>query len=167
MEMLDRIAVQLEDDHDAMFNTRLTCKTLEAAMFDRFADEFFHCPEYCVFNKRSLLHLQSLLSTSPRLAAKIRRITFTSSFFTNVNHTQVKLALNKSETNMDEAQIASIDAYNKQQYSMLHKTSSYRSLQSSGYKAGCSQLSLLIFIKLLCLCGKLTSFSFQKPTCSQ
>lgn len=121
MEMLDRNAVHLEDDHDATFSTRLTCKTLEAATFDRFADEFFHCPEYCVFNKRSLLHLQSLLSTSPRLAAKIRRITFTSSFFTNVNHTQVKLALNKSETNMDEAQIASIDAYNKQQYSMLHK----------------------------------------------
>jgi hypothetical protein len=35
------------------------------------------------------------------------------------------------------------------------------------YKAGCSQLSLLIVIRLLCLCGKLTSFSFQNPTCSQ
>jgi len=123
MEMLDRIAVQLGDDHDAIFSARLTCKTLEAATFDRFADKFFRFREYCIFYKRSLLRLLGLLVSSSRLTARMRRITFTSSFFANKNHTHVKLALNQSETNMHAAQIAAVDAYSQHRVHMLRDQS--------------------------------------------
>lgn len=38
---------------------------------------------------------------------------------------------------------------------------------SSTYSAGDSQASRLMRIRLLCLCGKLTSFSRKNPTSSQ
>ena len=120
MEMLDRIAVQLEDDHDAIFSTRLTCKTLEAATFDRFADKFFRYREYCIFYQRSLLRLQGLLAGSSRLTARMRRTTFTSSFFANKNHTDVRLALNQNDINMNAAQIVAVDAYSQHRVHMLH-----------------------------------------------
>lgn len=123
MELLDRIAGQLEDDHDASFSTRLACKTLEAATFDRFANAFFRAREYCIFYERSLRRLQDLLASSSRLAARMRHMTFTSSFFTNVDHTQVKLALNQRETNMDAAQIAAMGAYSKYQANRLQAQS--------------------------------------------
>lgn len=103
MEMLDRIAVQYDDDNDAIFSTRLTCKTFEAATFGRLADNFFQSHEYCVFKKRGLLRLRDLLASSSRLTARMRCATFTSSFFTNKNHKHVRLALNQRETDMDAA----------------------------------------------------------------
>lgn len=120
MEMLDRIAVQFDYDYDAIFSTRLTCKTLEAATFDRFADKFFQSHEYCIFNKRSRLRLRELLTSSSRLTARMRCAVFTSSFFANKNHKHIKLALNQGETNMDAAQIAAMDTYSEYRADMLH-----------------------------------------------
>jgi hypothetical protein len=111
MELLDRIAIELEDDHDAVLSTRLTCKTLEAATFDRFAEKSFRSREYCVLYKRSLLRLQDLLNSSSRLAASMRCITFTSSLFANTNYKQVNIALNQNQTNLMAAQDAAMDAY--------------------------------------------------------
>ena len=123
MELIDRIAIHLDDDHDAMFNARLTCKTLEAATFDRFAQQFFTAHGYCITNKRSLLRLQDLLASSSRLMARMRYITFTSSFFTNMTHKQVKLALNQSEDHLGRAQVDAMDAYAQCQVKILHKQS--------------------------------------------
>lgn len=81
MELLQRITANLEDDGDAILNTRITCKTLEGATFDRFADKFFSAHQYCILYKHSLLRLQSLLESNSRLMPRMQRLILTSYFF--------------------------------------------------------------------------------------
>jgi hypothetical protein len=119
MELLQHITVDLDDDHDAILNTRLTCKTLEAAIFDCFAKKFFESHEYCILYRVSLLRLYALLASSSRLITKMRAVTLTSCFFSNINSQHVRLALNQSQTDLKSAQIAAMNAYAQGQVEML------------------------------------------------
>jgi hypothetical protein len=123
MELIQRITVQLDDDRHAIFSIRFTCKPLEAAIFDRFADTFFRSRRYCIFYKRSLLNLQNLLTSSSRLTARMQRVTLTSSFFENSTYRDIKLALLQSETDLGSAQSAAMKAYAQSQVETLHKQS--------------------------------------------
>lgn len=118
-ELLQRITVDLDDDHGAILNTRLTCKTLEAAIFDSFAKKFFESHEYCIFYRVSLLRLYALLASSSRLITKMRTVTFTSCFFANSNYKHVQLALKENETDVKSAQNAAMKAYSKAELEML------------------------------------------------
>ena len=119
MELLQRITSRLDDDYDAILSVRLTCKTLEAAIFEDFADKFFKSHEYCIFYKRSLIRLQDLLASSSRLMARMRTVTFTSHFFANMRPKHVKLALNQSETDLLRAQLSAMKAYSQNQLDIL------------------------------------------------
>jgi hypothetical protein len=119
MELLQRIAVDLDDDHDAILCTRLTCKTLEAAKFDCFAKKFFDSHEYCILYWVSLLRLYALLASSSRLTTKMRTVTLSSCFFSNLSFKHVQLSLNQGQTDMKSAQIAAMNAYSKGQVEML------------------------------------------------
>ncbi|GAB7327715.1 hypothetical protein MBLNU13_g11536t1 [Cladosporium sp. NU13] len=89
MQLIQRITVQLEDDHDDTFSILLTCKLLEAATFDRFADRFLKSREYCI------------VATN----GKDKHITFMSSVFANRNIEQLSLALNQNETDLEDVQL--------------------------------------------------------------
>lgn len=119
MELLLRITADLDEDCDAILNTRLTCKTLEAATFDCFAEKFFASHKFCILYRLSLLRLYDLLASSSRLMSKMRTITFTSCFFANMKPNHVKLALNQSQTDLKSAQIDAMKAYSQSQVEML------------------------------------------------
>jgi hypothetical protein len=119
MELLQRITVQLDVDRDAILSTRLACKTLEAATFDCFAEKFFNSHQYCILYRVSLLRLYALLASSSRLMARMRKVTFTSCFFSNSNYKHVQLALNQSETDLKSAQLSAMKAYSDSQIEML------------------------------------------------
>jgi len=121
MELIQRITIQFDDDDDAIFSTRLACKTLEAATFDRFADRFFKHHHYCIYYKRSLLRLQDLLESSSRLTTRIRHITFTSRFFASVRHKGMQLAPNQSDNDLESAQIAAMVVHARSEMETLHK----------------------------------------------
>ena len=121
MELLQRITVQLDDDHDAILSARLTCKTLEAAIFDDFVDTFFNPHQYCILSRRSLLRLHELLTSSSRLMARMQKVTFTSCFFANTQPKQIQLALNQNETDLKAAQIAAMKDYSQGQVEMLEQ----------------------------------------------
>lgn len=123
MELVQRIAVQLDEDDDAMFSLRLTCKALEVATFDRFANRFFKSREYSVLSKRSMLRLQDLLARSSQMMARMQHITFVSAIFPNRSHKQVSLALKQSQTNLQEAQMAAMQVCAASELKALHNQS--------------------------------------------
>lgn len=119
MELLQRITVHLDDDQHAILSVRLTCKMLEAATFDGFAEKFFHSHHYCILYRVSLLRLYALLASSSRLMSRMRTVTFTACFFANSSYKYVQLALNQSQTDLKLAQIAAMKAYSQDQIEML------------------------------------------------
>lgn len=119
MELIERIAAELGDDHDAILSTHLACKTLEAVIFDCSAETFFASHQYCILYRPSLRRLHALLASSSRLMSRMRTVTFTSCFFANTDLKHVQLALNQSETNLKSAQIAAMKAYSQCQVEML------------------------------------------------
>jgi len=121
MELMQRITIQFDDDDDAIFSTRLACKTLEAATFDGFADRFFKHHHYCIYYKRSLLRLHDLLKSSSRLTTRIRHITFTSCVFASVRHKGMQLAPNQSDNDLESAQIAAMGVHARSKMETLHK----------------------------------------------
>ena len=119
MELLERITADLDEDCHAILNIRLTCKTLEAATFDCFAEKFFASHQFCILYRVSLLRLYDLLARSSRLIPKMRTITFTSCFFANMKPDNVKLALNQYQMYRKSAQIAAMNAYSESHVEML------------------------------------------------
>ena len=73
IELLQRISGELTDETLTTF--RLTCKTVEAVTFDRFAEIFFEERYCCIYHKPRWTLLKDVVSS--RMGDRIRRVIFT------------------------------------------------------------------------------------------
>lgn len=106
LELLNEITNSLAED--ALLALRLTCKALESAVKDRFAQSFLAHRHFCVYDETRWDLLRKLLSS--RLADRLHVICFTSEVLENKQCKQIELAPEEWRYDLSSAQHAAFRA---------------------------------------------------------
>lgn len=101
LELVIRITDNLNDE--SLPTLRLTCRTLEGVVFDRFTKTFqdSYC---CIYYESRWLSLKRFLGGSARLVNTLRSVTFTSDPLERHDHTQVHIAPGQEFLDIRDAQ---------------------------------------------------------------
>jgi hypothetical protein len=109
LELLHRITDNLRSE--VLLSLRLTCKTLEGATFDRFAERYFTARRCCILSATRWAKLQTQLRRSPRLASEVQLIIVTADVYEN-HHRRLQLAPEEHFDNINAAQRQAIGSAN-------------------------------------------------------
>lgn len=119
-ELLQQIAVFVEDDAESMHNFRLACRTFDTATFDQYATKHFQFRRYCVYYKSSWLRLKDFIENAARMAIRLRCVTFTTSILEKTDWQDMHIVEKREQADHRSAQYGASLIYDSPESKAMH-----------------------------------------------